>query len=98
MQVLKPGLKLSRSFTTFVPKGRSVVTDILKVFAAYKPFDLRPLTQGQIRGIDQDGSDPLQAMLDDSADGTRGLSQVLTKPVVLGDWDSTERVVVVRRR
>ena len=98
MEVLKPGLKLSRSFTTFVPKGRSVVTDILKVFAAYKPLDLRPLTQGQIRGIDQDESDPLQAMLNDSAGGTRGLSPVLTKPVDLGTWNSVQRVLVVKRR
>jgi len=98
MEVLKPGQKLSRSFTTFVPKGRSVVTDILKVFANYKPIDLRPLTQGVIRDIEQEESDPLQALLQDSSGGTRGLAPVLTKPVDLGTWTAVQRVLVVKRR
>jgi len=98
MEVLKPSQKLSRTFTTFVPKGRSVVTDILKVFASYKPIDLRPLTQGTIRDIEKEESDPLQALLNDSSGGTRGLSPVLSKPVDLGTWASVQRVLVVRRR
>ena len=98
MEVLKPNQKLSRTFTTFVPKGRSVVTDILKVFASYKPIDLRPLTQGTIRDIGQEESDPLQALLNDSSGGTRGLSRVLTKPADLGTWASVQRVLVVKRR
>jgi hypothetical protein len=98
MEVLTSGQKLSRSFTTFVPKGRSKVTDILKVFASYKPIDLRPLTQGAIRDIGHEELDPLQALLIDSAGGTRGLSPVLTKPVDLGTWASVQRVLVVKRR
>jgi len=99
MEVLKPSQKLSRSFTTFVPKGRSVVTDILKAFASYKPIDLRPLTQGQIRDIEQQESDdPLQALLSDSSGGTRGLAPVLTKPVDLGTWTCVQRVLVVKHR
>lgn len=96
--VLKPNQKLSKTFTTFVPKGRSIVTDILKVFASYKPIDLRPLTQGAIRDIGQEESDPLQALLNDSSGDTRGLAPVLTKPVDLGSWASVQRVLVVKRR
>lgn len=97
-EVLKPGLKLSKTFVTFVPKGRSVVTDILKVFASFKPIDLRPLTQGQIRDIGGDESDPLQALLNDSANETRGVSPVLGKPADLGTWNSVQRVLVVKKR
>jgi hypothetical protein len=97
-EVLKPGLKLSRTFTSTVPKGRSVVTDILKVFASYKPIDLRPLTQGQIRDIGPEELDPFQALLNDSAVVTRGLSPVLGKPIDLGTWNSVQRVLVIKRR
>ena len=95
--VLKPGQSLSRTFTTFVPKGRSFVTDILKVFASFKPIDLRPLTQGPVRDITDD-SDPLQALLNESVGGTRGVTSVLAKPTDLGTWNSVQRVLVVRRR
>ena len=98
MAVLKPGLKFTRSFTTFVPKGRSIVTDILKVFASYKPIDVRPLTQGTIRDMGEESTDPLQALIDDSSGGTRGLSPTLTKPADLGTWTSVQRVVVVKRK
>jgi uncharacterized caspase-like protein len=99
MEVLKPGLKLSKTLTTFVPPGRSVVTDILKVFASYKPFDLRPLTQGGIRGIGEDSGelDPLQELLNDSAGVTRQVSPMVGKPLDLGSWASVQRVLVVKR-
>ncbi len=97
-EVLKPGQKLSRSFTTTVPQGRSMVTDILKVFASYKPIDLRPLTQGTIRDIGQEDSDPLQAMLSDSSGETRGLAPVLANPVDLATWDTVQRVLLIKRR
>ncbi|HEY6291349.1 MAG TPA: caspase family protein [Terriglobia bacterium] len=99
-EVLKPGLTLTRSFTTFVPKGRSLVTDILKVFASYRPIDLTPLTQGQIRAIPEGGEelDPLQQLLMDSAGVTRGLTPVLGKPLDLGGWTTVQRVLVVKRR
>ena len=99
MEVLKPGLKLTRSLTTFLPKGRSSVTDILKIFADYKPFDLRPLTQGTIRGIDEDTGelDPLQQLLTDSAGVTRQVAPLLSKPVDLGSWNTVQRVLVVKR-
>jgi hypothetical protein len=97
MEVLKPGQKLSRSFTTFVPTGRKAVTDILKVFVSYKPIDLRPLTQGTIRDIGHEESDPLQALLNDASGGTRGLAPVLTNPMG-GEWASVQRVLVVKRK
>jgi hypothetical protein len=99
MEVLKPGLKLTRSLTTSIPKGRSSVTDILKVFASYKPFDLRPLTQGGIRGIGDEPAemDPLQELLSDSAGVTRQVAPLLSKPVDLGSWSSVQRVLVVKR-
>jgi len=56
-EVLKPHLTLSRSFRTFIPKGRSSVTDVLKVFASYKPIDLTPVTQGRIRGGSKDNGE-----------------------------------------
>jgi len=92
--VLKPGSKLTRSLTTFVPKGRRFVTDILKVFGSYKPIDLSPLTQGGIRGAN---SDPLADVLTDAAGETRGVSALGTKPVDLGSWTSVQRVLVVKR-
>jgi Caspase domain len=98
MAVLKPGLKLSRTFTAFVPKGRSTVTDVIKAFASFKPIDLRPLSQASIREIDQETSDPLQALLNESANETRGLSSSLTKPADLGTWMTEQRVVRVKRR
>ena len=98
MEVLKVGNKHVERFTTFVPKGRPRVTDILKVFASYQPIDLRPLTQGTIRDIGDEPSDPLQAMLADSSDGTRGLAPVLTKPVDLGSWATVQRTLVVKQR
>jgi hypothetical protein len=97
MEVLQPGQRLSRSFTTFVPTGRKVVTDILKVFVSYKPIDLRPLTQGTIRDIGHEESDPLQALLNDASVGTRGLAPVLTNPVN-GQWAIVQRVLVVKRK
>ncbi len=99
MEVLKPGLKLTRSLTTLLPKGRSSVTDILKVFADYKPFDLRPLTQGVIRGIEEDSGElnPLQQLLTDSAGVTRQVAPLLSKPVDLGSWNTVQRVLVVKR-
>jgi len=99
MEVLKPGLKLSRTFTTFISGKRSSETDILKVFASPKPFDLRPLTQGTIRGgdIPAEASDPLQALINDASGGTRGLAPVLTNPVG-GEWTSVQRVLVVKKK
>ncbi len=99
MEVLKPGMKLTRPLTASVPKGRQVVTDILKVFASYKPFDLRPLTQGSIRGIGEDTAalDPLEELLADSAGVTREVSPLLNKPVPLGSWTTVQLRLVVKR-
>jgi len=100
-EVLKPGSALTRSFTTTLPKGRSFETDILKVFASYKPIDLTPLTQAQIRGIAEGGgggeSDPLQELLMDSTGETRGLAPMSSKPLDLGSWTTVQRVLVIKR-
>lgn len=97
-EVLRPGLKLVRIFNTAVPKGRSSVTDILKVFASYKPIDLSPLTQGLIRDIDDPGAelDPLQELLADSAGLTRQVTPVSSTPMNLGSWTTLLRVLLVR--
>ncbi len=95
--VLKPGQSLTHPLTTSVPKGRSIVTDILRVFASYKPIDLRPLTQGSVRDITDD-SDPLQALLNESVGGTRQVTSALGKPADLGTWNSVQRVLVVKRK
>jgi hypothetical protein len=98
-EVLKPGLVLSQSFPTFVPKGRSSVLDVLKVFVSYKPIDLTPLTQGSIRGVEDTGDlDPIQELLMDSAGVSRGVGPPLTKPVDLGTWATVQRVLVVKRK
>jgi Caspase domain len=98
-EVLKSGLVLSQSFPTFVPRGRSSVIDILKVFVSYKPIDLTPLTQGSIRGLEgTEDLDPIQELLMDSAGGTRGVGPLLTKPVDLGTWATVQRVLVVKRK
>ena len=98
-EVLKPNLTLTRSFTTFVPKGRSNVTDVLKVFVSYKPVDLSPLTQGRIRGLPEDVAlDPLEELIMDSTGVSRGVTPLLGKPVDLGTWTTVQRVLVVRRK
>jgi hypothetical protein len=98
-EVLKPQLTLSRTFTTFVPKGRATVTDVLKVFASYKPVDLTPLTQGTIRGLDATAElDPLQELLLDSTGVSRGVSPLLSKPLDLGTWTTVQRVLRVKRK
>jgi len=96
-EVLKPGMKLTRTLTTFVPKGRSVVTDILKVFASYKPIDLSPLSQEGIRSIGEDNPDPLTALLADSASESRGVSALGSSTVDLSPWNAMQRVLVVKR-
>ena len=98
-EVLRPGMKLVRVFNTGVPKGRSSVTDILKVFASYKPIDLSPVTQGQIRDIEEIpvDMDPLQELLTDSAGVTRQVSPLLSTPMNLGSWTTVQRVLLVKR-
>ena len=100
-EVLRRTTNLSIPLKTSVPKGRSVVTDILKVFASYNPIDLSPLTQAAIRSPLQDSgeADPLKEMLIDSTGETqRGGASLLNRPVDLGDWTTVQRVLVVRRR
>jgi hypothetical protein len=96
-EVLTPGSTLVRTLTTFIPKGRSRVTDILKVFASYRPIDLSPLTQGTIRVVPADSGppDPLQQLLADSAGLTR---QVAPHATTLGSWTTVQRVLVVKRK
>ena len=46
------------------------MTDVLKVFASFKPIDLSSLEQTQIRGIREGVTDdPLQELLEDSVAG-----------------------------
>jgi hypothetical protein len=97
VEVLKPGSTLQRSFKGTVPKGRSVSTDVVKVFASYKPIDIRPLLEEKIKDPDfKIPSDPLNELLADAGGLSRGLEPVLDKPVNLGGWTATQRVVVVR--
>jgi hypothetical protein len=96
-EVLKPHATLSRSLKTTLPKGRSSVTDVLKLFASYKPIDLTPLTQGRIRG-DSEGTgelDPLDALLMDSAGVSRGVTP-LNGPTNLSTWGAIDKVILVR--
>jgi hypothetical protein len=95
-EVLTPGSTLPRTLTVSVPKGRSRVTDILKVFASYKPIDLSPLTQTAIRDIGQGVGppDPLAELLGDST-GTRAVTLQATP---LGGWTTVQRVLVIRRK
>ena len=94
--VIKPQLTLSHSFSTFVPRGRSFVTDVLKVFVSYKPLDLTPLTQGAIHST-RGESDPLQDLLDDSVGLSRNIASA-DKPVDLATWASLQRVLLVKRK
>lgn len=97
-EVLTPGAALTRTFNTILPKGRTSVRDILKVFASYKPIDLSPLAQGQIRGAatpTDTGDDPLGDLLTDSVGATR---QVAPEPLNLGTWTAVQRVLLVKRK
>lgn len=96
--VLTSGSPLTRSLgKTTLPQGRSRDTDILKVFASYKPIDLSSLTQEAVRGapIEAGPPDPLQQLLNDSLGSTRGLAPQST---TLGTWTTIQRVLVVKRK
>jgi len=100
-EVLKPGLTFTRSLTASVPRGRSRVTDILKVFASFKPIDLSPLTQGAIRGGlpdagSQDGGppDPLQQLLMDST----GLRNLAPEPQSVANWGTVQKLLVIKKK
>jgi hypothetical protein len=92
-EVLTPGSTLPKSLTVSVPKGRSRVTDILKVFASYKPIDLSPLTQTAIRDLGPQ-PDPLSQLLGDST----GVRAVTLQSTPLGGWTTVQRVLVIRRK
>jgi len=98
--VLKSGSSFPRTFKPAVPRGRSYVTDILKVFLSFKPIDLTPLVQSQIRGLDEktETNDPLQELLDDSAGASRGVTDVSSGPIDLGSWTTVQRVLLIKRR
>jgi len=96
-EVLKPGLTLSKTFTTVVPKGRSIVTDILKVFASSKPIDLNSLTGAAIKEAPAK-PDPLQSVLEAAVGNQRGIVAVDSKPISLSGWTTAQRVLVVKRR
>ncbi len=104
-EVLKPGAVLTQTFNATLPKDRSTVIDVVKVFASYKPIDLLPLTQGRVRSAEGPDSlaadtelDPIQQLLMDSSGVTRGLTPVLSKPLDLGTWTTLQRVLFVRRK
>jgi hypothetical protein len=97
--VLKAGLSLSIPLKTTIPKGRSIVTDILKAFAGRDPFDLNPLSQNAVRGLDDAGGElsPIQELLLDSAGETRGVQPVLTKPTDQSRWTVQQVRLQVKR-
>lgn len=97
-EVLKGGQKLTRTLSAYLPPGRDRVEDILKVFGSYKPLNLSVLTQGAVRDVGQQESDPLQQLLAESSGVTRGLAADQTpSPLVLGQWCVVQRLVLVRR-
>jgi len=97
-EVLKGGQRLTRTLSAYLPAGRDRVEDILKVFASYKPINLQVLTQGVVRDMGQEESDPLQQLLAESAGAKRGLAAEQTSsPLVLGQWGVAQRLVLVRR-
>jgi Caspase domain len=95
-EVLTPGSTLTQTFRTEVPKGRSVVSDVLKVFASTKPIDLSALRDGPIREIPPDAG-PLQALLQDAAGSLRSVVPVGSK-VSSGGWATAQRVIIIKRR
>jgi hypothetical protein len=96
-EVLKTGSTLTQDFTVSVVQGRTQETDILKVFASYKPIDLSSLNQNSIRGaaIETGPPDPLQALLNDST-GTRGLTPA--DSTALGTWTTVQKVLVIKKK
>lgn len=95
-EVLQPGATFTKTFTTFVPIGRSFVTDILKVFASSRPIPLAVITSGPIREVT--GPDPLNDLLQDAYGMQRGIAALGAKPVSLGGWTTAQRVLFVRRK
>ena len=95
-EVLKPGLAVSKVFKTFVPPGRSTVTDVLKVFCMSRPIDFRPLVRPGIRDVNT-AADPLEDLLTD-AFAQRQVVPMEAKPLSLGDWTTAQRVLVVKKK
>jgi len=96
-EVLKGNQSVTRTLTATLPPGRDRVEDILKVFASFKPIDLRVLQQETVRDIVPD--DPLQPLLADAAGKTRGLTDdQTTAALVLGQWGVAQRLVLVKRQ
>jgi uncharacterized caspase-like protein len=99
-EVLTPGSTMTRKFNTFVSKGHTRATDILKVFASQKPIDLSPLQQGAIRGPSIGGQepDPLRDLLEDSVgSNSRGVAAA-PQALNLGTWATQQRVLLVKSK
>jgi hypothetical protein len=93
-ELLKAGGTVSHRMEMFVPKGRSVVKDTFKLFVSTKAIDLRPITQGRIKGAPDiaPGDDPLNDLIAEAAGRMRG-----SRPVDTGQWTTAQRTIIVRR-
>ncbi len=97
-ELLPPGASRTLTFEAYLPAGKEVVKDILKVFATTVPVDFHVLTQppvrrGENRSLPEAMNDPLGQLLAHAIWGaTRG-----KRPVPLGIWATAQRVVEVRR-
>jgi hypothetical protein len=93
-ELLKAGGTVTHRVEMFVPQGRSVVKDTFKLFASTKAVDLRPITQGRIKGAPDiaPGDDPLNDLIAEAAGRMRG-----SRPVDTGQWTTAQRTVIVRR-
>jgi hypothetical protein len=97
--VLKAGATFTKPFKATFPKGRSVVTDILKVFVSREPFELSALTQSEIRDVSGPGTklNPITELLMDSTGMARGLDPGLSGPTDLSRWTVRQVTLQVKR-
>jgi hypothetical protein len=98
--VLKAGTSVTRTFETFVPPGRSIVTDVIKAFASTKPIRPELFKREKIRG-----DEPLATEEDDLGQllaTARGLKPTATsgsgKPTKLSEFATAQRVLQVKTR
>jgi hypothetical protein len=99
-ELLKHGATVVRRFRATIPKDRSQVTDVIRVYLTSSPIDLHPVTMDAVRdGLRPGGtkgpSNPLAQLLEQAAyGGSRGAAQ---DGIPLDNWATADRVFKIKK-
>jgi hypothetical protein len=91
-EALAPGRSYSNTATPYLPEGREVLRDYLKVVATRSPVDFRFLQQDGIKGFPRDVDDPLVKLLGEAMQIEKHL---LPAPQNLDGWATTMTAIEV---